>query len=795
MKFARIVTPWDMAFLVPVILYALAMMMAALLSLPSLTLGGWLLSLFAVVGFAAAGIFRVPIARQSGVPLPGLAVAVLSASDLIQRPLLLIGLFTFGIFVSYLYIIRVPLFSLYAGGVSALGAGGYVLTLLAFDGGPAGFLAYPLAAASYLLVVLLIEFARQKGRWNGEGQSSFGIKAISWVRLVRVWLLITALSGILHLAKMTLVSSHLTNPQSVINVLLIVGSAMVLVLLAVRDNLKSVTRRLEGLVEASLALPWEEKGRVDSLVQEFAQEAANAESTEIRSKRPGRAEIGARISLGTGQDQYLVVRRAIAASAFTEGDQRVVDALAHIGSEVSRVKESVDGLRLRASTDSLTGLPNYGSFQESLRAINDNRGYAEAIAVLFIDLDNFKKLNDRHGHATGDFALKEVAQRLVNTLRPTDVVARVGGDEFIIVLTELTSLRQAKSIAERIVENCGARVVFGEVAFQPSISVGLAFSAHREIDLERLIEDADRTMLAAKKSRKQGGPGSGGSVSISSHRSSQVNDSVVRAIESDGLTVFFQPIVSIVEDTIWAFEALVRYTDPEIGPISPASLIEKAKRLGLLDELTRQVILKALTAARGFAEIDSRVNCVTVNVEAKQILPARMGGFLETLPELFPELTLCLELNERSLSVVSNELRCQADHLRDLGIMIALDDYGSENSSVGALVRMPMDILKIDRSLIDDLADIRQLEVLRALQGFGDTLDYALVVEGVESPDTGALLQSVGVRSAQGFYYGVPASAEATAERLHRHGNAAVVPDERITAGALAEAETEAAGA
>ncbi|MEO6309898.1 MAG: EAL domain-containing protein, partial [Leifsonia sp.] len=457
------------------------------------------------------------------------------------------------------------------------------------------------------------------------------------------------------------------------------------------------------------------------------------------------------------------------------------DALAHIGSEVARVKESVDGLRVRASTDSMTGLPNYGSFQESLREINDNRGYAEAIAVLFIDLDNFKRLNDTHGHATGDFVLKEVAQRLENTVRPTDVIARVGGDEFVVMLTDLASLRQAKSIADRIVENCGASVVHGEIAFQPSICVGLAYSAHREIDLERLVEDADRTMLAAKKSRKQGGPGGGGSVSISSHRSSQVNDSVVRAIESDGLTVFFQPIVSIVDETIWAFEALVRYTDPEIGPISPASLIEKAKRLGLLDELTKQVILKSLAAAREFAEIDSRVNCVTVNVEAKQILRAQLGGFLETLPELFPELTLCLELNERSLSVVSDELRSQADHLRDLGIMIALDDYGSENSSVGALVRMPMDILKIDRSLINDLTDIRQLEVLRALQGFGDTLDYALVVEGVESPVTASLLQSVGVRSAQGFYFGVPASSEDTAERLVQYGTAAVVPDARET--------------
>ncbi|MET0854124.1 MAG: EAL domain-containing protein [Microterricola sp.] len=775
MKPARIVTPWDAIFLVPAMIFALAMAVTALATLPTLPVGSWLLALFAVAGFAAAGIFRLPISRQAGVPLPGLAIAILSASDLMQRPMLMIGLYTMGIYVSYLYLLRRPFISIYASGVASLGAMAYVLIYRAFSDIGLGLLGYLLASGGYLLVVLVVEFSRQRGRWNSDG--TVGISSISAVKLLRVWLLLTGISALLHTAKQLLVETHFSNPQAVITVLLIMGCSMVLVLLAVKDNLSNVIRRLESLVEASLALPWEEKGQVEALVRGFAQNAANAEATEIRATPPGYSEIGAPISIAADEEQYLVVRRSPAATAFTDGDQRVVDALAHIGSEVSRVKESVEGLRLRANTDSLTGLPNYGSFQDALKSINDNRGYGEAIAVLFIDLDNFKRLNDRNGHAAGDFALKEVAQRLVNTVRPADVVARVGGDEFVVVLTGLSSLHQAKMVADRIVDNCGARLQFGEATLKPSISVGLAYSAHRETDLSRLVEDADRTMLAAKKSRKQGAAGNGGSVSISAHRSSQVNDSVVRAIENDELTVYFQPIVSIVESRIWAFEALVRYTDPEIGPISPASLIEKAKRLGLLNQLTEQVILKSLHAARQFADIDSRVNCVTVNVEAKQILSSQLGPFLETLPELFPEVSLCLELNERSLSVVSDELRTQADHLRDLGIMIALDDYGSENSSVGALVRMPMDILKIDRSLIDDLGDIRQLEVLRALQGFGDTLDYALVVEGVESPVTALRLQGVGVRSAQGFYYGVPASFEATAKRLLMHGTLAVLPD------------------
>ncbi|AMB59410.1 hypothetical protein AWU67_11680 [Microterricola viridarii] len=758
----------------PVTLFGLTMAVIGLAILPSLPAGSWVLALFAVIGFAAAGIFRLPISRLATVPLTGLAIAIVSASDLMVRPLLIIGLYTIGIYFSYIYLLRRPVVAVYASGLASLSALVYVALFRWLIDTGTGPLVYFVAAAGYLVTMLTVEFLRHRCRWGGDGR--LGIAAISRLKLLRVWLLLSCIAAVLHFAKLLMVDSYISNPRSVITVLLIVGSAMVLVLLSARENLRGVVRRLDSLVDASLALPWEEKGQIESLVRGFAQGAANAETTEIRATPPRRAEIGAPISLTAGADEYLVVRRAAAASAFTEEDQRVVDALAHIGSEVARVKESVDGLRLRANTDSLTGLPNYGSFQETLQSINDNRGYGEAIAVLFIDLDNFKKLNDRHGHAAGDFALKEVAQRLVNTLRPADTVARVGGDEFIAVLTGLSSLGQAKLIADRIVDNCGVRLPFGETNLWPSISVGLAYSAHRETDIGRLVEDADRTMLAAKKSRKQGGAGKGGSVSISAHRSSQINDSVVRAVENDELTVFFQPIVSIVENRIWAFEALVRYTDPEIGPISPAALVEKAKRLGLMNELTRQVIQKSLTAARQFVAIDARVNCVTVNVEAKQILAAQLGPFIEETAALFPEVTLCLELNERSLSVVSDELRAQAERLRELGIMIALDDYGSENSSVGALVRMPMDILKIDRSLIDDLTDIRQLEVLRALQGFGDTLDYALVVEGVESPVSASRLQGVGVRSAQGFYYGVPASEQATAERLIKYGTTAVVP-------------------
>jgi EAL domain-containing protein (putative c-di-GMP-specific phosphodiesterase class I) len=163
-------------------------------------------------------------------------------------------------------------------------------------------------------------------------------------------------------------------------------------------------------------------------------------------------------------------------------------------------------------------------------------------------------------------------------------------------------------------------------------------------------------------------------------------------------------------------------------------------------------------------------------VEAGQVLPGRVGSFVEDLAGNYPGISLCLELNERSMARVTSAVRAQAEHLRDIGLMIALDDYGSQDSSVDALVRMPMDILKIDRSLVDDLDDIRQREVLTALQGFGDNLEYSMIVEGVENERMAAHLNALGIRSAQGFHYGIPQSLEATLARLEEFGARAVLP-------------------
>ena len=545
------------------------------------------------------------------------------------------------------------------------------------------------------------------------------------------------------------------------------------------DNTYPATSAADAAPEPEPGSP----AAVTDLLRRVVADAIGAESVIVRSEpaQPGEISMLLPLAGAIGPDQYIVARRDAMDGAFTGNDRRALQALATTAEMVVRARRNIAGLTLRANTDPLTSLPNYGAFQEALANINDHRDYSEALAVLFIDLDEFKRLNDRFGHQTGDEVLRELGRRLSAVVRPNDVVARVGGDEFVIILTHLASLAEAKSIAERILVVSGEPMLIGQTTHSPIISVGLAYSAHRETDVNQLVQDADRSMLAIKKSRRRGGPSKESSLNISSHRSSQMNDIIAHAIDEDLLELAFQPIVSLVTGQIWAFEALVRYTDPDLGPLSPPSIVEKAKGLGRLDAMTRQVAVKAMAAAADFRLIEPRVVCMTINVEAGQILPERVGNYIEELADRYPGISLCLELNERSMTKVTPAIRAQADRLRDLGMMIALDDYGSQDSSVDALVRMPMDILKIDRSLVDDLDDIRQREVLTALQGFGDNLEYSMIVEGVENDAMANHLSALGIRSAQGFHYGVPESFEKTLSRLELHGARAVVPRLDIT--------------
>ncbi|KFF59313.1 hypothetical protein JF66_12215 [Cryobacterium sp. MLB-32] len=672
--------------------------------------------------------------------------------------------------------------ALYAAGLVAAGAwfNLFLFTALRATDVPL-LLAVLLSAFAYVVAVLFVEVVR---RVSIGAPVEFGAFAATSPLRGAVILfgavVLTVVAAFWNNPALPYYTEEVRSRNAVVFLLLV---ALVAVVSKASMRLFDMRRRFTGLIKGTAALNAKSFGHAtDSasfadLVRRAAAAAIGAESVTIQNHPGSRQEIASAVTLVEGQLLFIVAHRDPLDVAFSADDQRALDALAHTTDVVVRARDDIGGLTLRANTDPLTGLPNYGAFQEALANINDHRSYSEALAVLFLDLDEFKRLNDRLGHQAGDDVLRALGKRLRLAVRPFDVVARVGGDEFVIILTRLSSLAEAKGIADAILAVSGEPLVLGDNTVRPILSIGLAYSAHRETDVSQLVLDADQSMLSVKKSRRSGGPAHESSISISGHSSPQVNDSVAEAINHDLLEMAYQPIVSLVTSQIWAFEALVRFTDPELGALSPPSLVAKAKGLGLLDELTRQVAVKAMAAAAEFRLVEPRIVCMTVNVEALQVLPERLGTFVEELADRYPEISLCLELNERSVARVSLEVRAQVDHLRDIGILIALDDYGSDDSSVDSLVRVPMDILKIDKSLVDDLEDVRQREVLTALQGFGDKLEYSMIVEGVENAAMARSLIDLGIRSAQGFHYGVPRSLAQTLARLEEYGSEAVLPE------------------
>lgn len=771
MRNARL-DPVERVFLVLGLVFAAVVSVIAIAHTVALPPAPIFLTVVFIASVAAASAYRIPVGTTAQMPSFGGAVALLVLVIPELDPLVAVGLYAIGVFASYVVMLRRAALGAYAAG---LGAASALVFVVVYDWLLDAAMPVPVdaavASAAYVATLLVIEFARRSGRWARDG--GVGFSGLRPLALLTVWVVITAASVVLAFLQSAILTGSALSREAALSGMLAVAIAAVFVVLALVRRIRTLTRQLRIVLGAAVRLPWEDVENPDALLVDLVSDAVGDAEVVIGQEPSESGDIEA--PLTDDGSRRLLVSRPVNAQAFDEGDRRVVDALAHIERLVVRSRADLRDLRRRARTDGLTGLSNYRTFHEALTTANAMRGYDDAMAVLYVDLDDFKTVNDRYGHGFGDEVLTHIVRTFVESVRPDDLVARVGGDEFAIILSKLSSLEQAELIAERIIENASRPIEIGSVHLTPGLSVGLAYSEHREEDVSRLVDDADRTMLTVKRRGKErGNDERKGNLGISKHRSSHLNDLVARAVAEESFTLAYQPIVSLVDRRIWAFEALVRVTDDVGGGLAPAEFVEAVARLGLLDEFTRVVTRKALVHATGFRAICPEITCVAVNIDADQVLPAQLGSFFTEIAEEFDDLTLCLELNERSVAVVSDELRSELERLRGAGILIALDDYGAVHSSVDALVRVPMDVLKIDRSLIGDLADVRFVEVVRAMQSFGDSLDYALVVEGVEDAAAADLLASIGVRSAQGFLYGQPASAAGTAERLRRSGSVAV---------------------
>ncbi|GAA3953371.1 GGDEF domain-containing phosphodiesterase [Actinoplanes auranticolor] len=422
--------------------------------------------------------------------------------------------------------------------------------------------------------------------------------------------------------------------------------------------------------------------------------------------------------------------------------------------------------------DALTGLASRALFRErALEALARDPG-ADGVAVLLLDLDGFKEINDSLGHAAGDALLVEIAARLRTTVREGDTVARFGGDEFGIVIASGTACADAEAVAARIAAVLEVPVRAGERELRVSASIGLACGADAG-DIDQLVRNADLAMYRAKKA---------GGGALAAYDPQMLAGLVQRleleadlrlALERDELALHYQPTVDLRTGEIVGFEALVRWHHPTRGMVSPLDFIGIAEATGLIVPLGRWVLTEACRQAVAWGAGSTRRLKMAVNVSVRQFEHGDLSAMVaEVLAATgMPVDQLCLEMTESVLLTDTDENLTQLQRLKALGVTLAMDDFGTGYSSLAYLGRFPMDVLKIDRSFVDRLGGDHEDEALvRTIVQLGRSLGMSTVAEGIEDAGQLQILRELGCDLAQGFFLSRPLPA-AEAGRVLAEGS------------------------
>ena len=428
-----------------------------------------------------------------------------------------------------------------------------------------------------------------------------------------------------------------------------------------------------------------------------------------------------------------------------------------------------------AHHDQLTGLPNRHYITAFLpEAIAAARASGMLIGIVFIDLDRFKHINDTYGHETGDKLLKIVAERLRKCVRPADVIVRMGGDEFVIVLLNLESEQEVTPISARMIADLAAPIVVESRALQTSASLGVSMFPRDGSDMVELLKHSDTAMYQAK----DGGRNNVQMFTPEMNRRLQQRvavEAMLRdALRRRELDVFYQPLVNLSSRKTIGLEALIRWRHPKHGMIPPDWFIPVAEETGLVIPIGNFVLHRVLQDLKRWRTAGAALVPVSLNIASAQLVRGDFQTKVTTLlssHDLRPEL-LQLELTERGVfdirRLAGGERRQDSlGSMRDLGIKIAIDDFGTGYSSLAYLKNWQIDTLKIDKSFVRDLVtDASDLAIVSAIIAIARHLQIEVIAEGIEGYQQADILQNLGCHHGQGYLFGRPMSAEKCFARL-----------------------------
>ncbi len=450
-------------------------------------------------------------------------------------------------------------------------------------------------------------------------------------------------------------------------------------------------------------------------------------------------------------------------------DQRVIGTVL-VFRDVTQERAMAERVSHQATHDALTNLPNRLLLMDRLeQALLRCPWHERFVAVIFLDLDNFKLVNDTLGHDVGDQLLRQMAERLTGSVRPGDTVCRLGGDEFVVLLTDIAERADVLTLAEKLIARLDDPYPLGGQEYFCSASAGISIAQEQGTTAEVLLKNADIALYRAKESGRSNYQFFSEDMNQHAIKTLQVKTGLRHALDRNELVVHYQPQVELRTGRIVGVEALVRWNHPTKGMIPPMEFIPIAEESGLIFPISEWVLTESCRQAKQWQAAGLPRLCVAVNLSGRQF---RQTGLAKQVRRLLADAGLDpdgleLELTESTLVKDAEAAIAVCTELKAIGVRFAIDDFGTGYSSLSYLKRFPVDTLKVDRSFIKELpGNSEDAAICTAIVAMAHSLNLSVVAEGVETPGQRDLLARKGFDAAQGYLFGRPVPGEDLTARL-----------------------------